>query len=244
MNHPSYPHLLFVHGGPGFDEYLQQTFEPATTALGFKSHFYQQLKRVPLNALVEQLANRVEETPSNKVVLVAHSWGVALALETIHQKLARNENIVGLVLIDGFISSEMDHEFAYKIEELGLTGKYSMEDIFLSKKDLTLPWTREYLSQILSTSDHESLEMIYKEYIESMDLSSFIQQLKLPTLVVFGSEDVRVPASYQRKYAALLPKGEILEIQDAGHFPFLHKSDLDLLMNQIKLFCELKIGNK
>jgi proline iminopeptidase len=52
------------------------------------------------------------------------------------------------------------------------------------------------------------------------DLTPSLSQLKMPTLVIQGSEDV-IPADVGPRWVAALPQGRLLRMQHAGHYPWL-----------------------
>ena len=43
----------------------------------------------------------------------------------------------------------------------------------------------------------------------------------MPALVAWGMKDPYIPARFGREYAAALPRAELLELPDAGHWPWL-----------------------
>ena len=239
--------LVFVHGGPGLNEYLEQFFSLRLSEKGFHSIFYQQKSGVNVQTLVQQLNEVINSDDSNKCILVGHSWGVALALETLKQNSHLEKKISGLILIDGFISSNFDLVFSQKLKELGIENSYSMEDIFLSPAEREIPEVKNFLNTLMSKIDNASLESIYEEYISKVDLTAFVKNLKTPTLVIYGSEDVRVPLQYHKSYVNLFSSLESLEILGAGHFPFMRKSDLEEVVNKIVVFakkCNERTGKR
>ncbi len=51
-------------------------------------------------------------------------------------------------------------------------------------------------------------------------------RLQMPALVVWGMRDPYIPARFGRAYADALPDAELLELADAGHWPWLDRPDL------------------
>ncbi len=231
------PLLIFVHGGPGLDEYLEGIFAVPLRSVGLSTLFYEQSKRVSVSTLVEQLASVIKSASSEKVLLVGHSWGMALALETVKQLDANQyKRICGLVMMDGFVSSECEAAFSSELQRLGLSESYTAEDIFLSQEDRKDPSLRAYLSKVMASLDQDSLTGSVNEYIKNLDLKPFIRKLRIPTLVIFGERDVRVPAAYQREFASIIRNAETVEIPNAGHFPFLQRTDLAMVTAKLKEF--------
>jgi pimeloyl-ACP methyl ester carboxylesterase len=48
----------------------------------------------------------------------------------------------------------------------------------------------------------------------------------MPALVAWGSRDPYIPARFAGEYARALPDAELLELPDAGHWPWLDRPDL------------------
>jgi pimeloyl-ACP methyl ester carboxylesterase len=51
-------------------------------------------------------------------------------------------------------------------------------------------------------------------------------RLECPALVVWGAKDPYIPARFGRAYAERLPNAELLELGDAGHWPWIDRPDL------------------
>ncbi|HTC71279.1 MAG TPA: alpha/beta hydrolase, partial [Solirubrobacteraceae bacterium] len=50
--------------------------------------------------------------------------------------------------------------------------------------------------------------------------------LTMPALVVWGGRDPYIPARFGRDYASALGNAELLELADAGHWPWLDRPDV------------------
>jgi pimeloyl-ACP methyl ester carboxylesterase len=53
-----------------------------------------------------------------------------------------------------------------------------------------------------------------------------LSSLSIPALIVWGSRDPYLPSRFGDQYAAELPSGEVVHVQDAGHWPWLDRPDL------------------
>jgi pimeloyl-ACP methyl ester carboxylesterase len=51
-------------------------------------------------------------------------------------------------------------------------------------------------------------------------------RLDCPTLVIWGAKDPYIPARFGRMYADRIPNSELLELPDAGHWPWIDRPDL------------------
>ena len=57
--------------------------------------------------------------------------------------------------------------------------------------------------------------------IDSLDLSSVLERIQVPTLVLAGERDVVVPPTQQAALANALPAGRFAQLAGAGHIGFL-----------------------
>ena len=53
-----------------------------------------------------------------------------------------------------------------------------------------------------------------------------LANVRAPTLVAWGTRDPYIPERFGREYARVLPDAELLELPDAGHWPWLDRPDL------------------
>lgn len=57
------------------------------------------------------------------------------------------------------------------------------------------------------------------------DMTSFLPQIKSPTLLVWGTEDDAAPLIHARTMAKLIPDAGLVEFQGAGHFAYLDEPE-------------------
>ncbi|MGA8365319.1 MAG: alpha/beta fold hydrolase, partial [Solirubrobacteraceae bacterium] len=53
-----------------------------------------------------------------------------------------------------------------------------------------------------------------------------LDTLSMPALVVWGRVDPYIPARFGRDFAQALPDAELLELADAGHWPWLDRPEV------------------
>jgi pimeloyl-ACP methyl ester carboxylesterase len=53
-----------------------------------------------------------------------------------------------------------------------------------------------------------------------------LARIECPALVVWGAKDPYIPARFGRAYAGRLPGADLLELRDAGHWPWIDRPDL------------------
>ncbi|MCB0387083.1 MAG: alpha/beta hydrolase, partial [Bdellovibrionales bacterium] len=177
--------LVFLHGGPGFDDYMHEVF-----GSHFKDHgiFYTQSKgpAIKVSHLVGELNQKIQ--PNSKTILVGHSWGGVLALEALRYPQIANR-VAGLVLISSPISANQEAEFQKALAQL---SEPNVANIFLSVAEQEA-W-QPFLAKVMKTYDRELANRFRDTYLNKMNLGPTLASLRIPVLHIFGSDDIRVPA--------------------------------------------------
>lgn len=212
------PTIIFLHGGPGFRDYLKPFFEELRDH--FECIFYDQVRgpEIRIEDMLSQLDKIVCSTPG-KIILLGHSWGAVLAVEYAGRNQAK---LYGLVLMStGLNHKHWKDEYHKEVEDLGLTDA-GPEKIFLTPEEVK---DGEALlgSSWLTFSD-ETFISINKSYLETYDVTPFLQILKIPVINIFGEKDVRFPVRVTKSFRQF--KSDIIDfpISNVGHFPFLQAS--------------------
>ena len=219
-NAPQNLRFIFLHGGPGYDDYFKGLFGE-----NFGPHgvFYTQSKgpKIQVKHLVGELNQKM--VPNTKNILVGHSWGGVLALEALRYP-AILSRVAGLVLISTPLHHKQEQEFQAQLAKVSIP---SVANIYLSNSEQT-DW-QQFLATTMKTFDRDLANRFSKQYLGKLDHRGQLAHLRVPVLYIFGSEDIRVPAAGQRNYNKLRPKMKMIEIPKAGHFPFLmnnHRSQV------------------
>lgn len=77
--------------------------------------------------------------------------------------------------------------------------------------------------------------------LRDADFRNSIQQVKIPTLVLCGAEDIATPPELGRELAGLIPGAQFSLIEDAGHLPCIEQPDA-LAHRIIEFLREVAIG--
>ena len=212
------PVFIFVHGGPGMDEYLEQSFAKPMADLGLRTLFYAQVRSENLEDLTRQLSEKIRSAPSEKVILVGHSWGGLLIAHTLDCQAERK--VQGLVFMNSPFSSDFDAVHSEELKKRGLKNPTPAE-IFLSQTERGSEEAQQLLTKVLASTDEVYLNKVYASFVGKADMTSFLKNLDLPTLFVIGDEDLRVPLACQLSYAKLVKNSQTLRIPKGGHFCYL-----------------------
>ena len=220
--------LIFLHGGPGYSDYLNIFFNKQ-----FPEHhsiFYTQSRTdsTSFTDLINELDDIVSK--SQNVWLCGHSWGGAFALEYLR---LHGSKIKGFILISSFISySKLQRYFLTELNVRGIKH-YSSEDLFFTVAERQVS---KRLQSILADFNKDFCNRINSEFLERFDGEFTFKNLKIPILNIFGSLDLRVPAMLAREIRLINPAVKDIEIQSAGHFPFLLKENRKVVVEEITNF--------
>lgn len=92
---------------------------------------------------------------------------------------------------------------------------------------MPLSWRRSVLSH-LDLGTRRAILRLYRSSPEHKLARSGerLRELDVPALVVWGMRDPYIPSRFARAYAEALPRAELLELEDAGHWPWIDRPDL------------------
>jgi pimeloyl-ACP methyl ester carboxylesterase len=171
-----------------------------------------------------------------RVSLVAHDWG-AVGLVFAQR---RPELIERLVLINAvtFLPGYRWHRTA-KIWRTPLLGELAMGTTtrpvlrFLSRESNATPGPlpEQWLDSVLAHFDQGTQRAILRLYRSSPPealraAGANLARLSMPALVVWGLQDPYLPARFGRAYADALPNSQLIELPDAGHWPWLDRPEV------------------
>jgi pimeloyl-ACP methyl ester carboxylesterase len=210
------PTLIFLHGGPGFKDYLRPYFHQLDKS--FKTIFYDQIQssNVNLDELISQLDQIVDEQ-EGRIILVGHSWGGVLATE---YSIRNQEKLSGLVIMStGLNFYQWKTEFYNEKKRLGLLDANPEEVLLASdERKIGVP----FLTSTEMTFSGETFDSLFELYLKTFDLTTSLQTLKLPILNIYGEKDIRFPRRVGKSFKSFNDKITDLEVAGAGHFPFLN----------------------
>ena len=221
------PTLVFLHGGPGFRDYLQPFFEPLQQT--FNCIFYDQARgpEISVRDLTDELHAIISSCDSD-IVLIGHSWGAVLAIEYV---ALYPDKIAGLVLMNtGLNAVQWKDEFRKELKSLGLEHAQP-EEVFLTPDEQASG--KALLDKTWSTFSAETFESLNEGYLVDFNLFEKIEAIQVPILNIFSTKDVRFPPRVGQSFRALNPQVVDLEIVGAGHFPILKPKNRDAIVEFI-----------
>jgi pimeloyl-ACP methyl ester carboxylesterase len=220
--------LIFLHGGPGFKDYLKDYFVELSN--DFECIFYDQSRgnTIGIDDLILQLDEIILKLVG-KVVLVGHSWGGVLAVEYATRF---QERVHGLVLMSTGLTSKHWYDEYYKEQEVLGLNEAPMEEIFLAEDEQVIG--KPLLEFGEKTWSEETFISLDDSYLRKYDLIQSFSELKIPIINVFGEKDVRFPRRVTSSFKNYNQGVIELEIKGAGHFPFLKENGKNKIHTIIK----------
>ncbi|HEX5853694.1 MAG TPA: alpha/beta hydrolase [Solirubrobacteraceae bacterium] len=178
----------------------------------------------------------LDEVGVERVRLVMHDWGaVGLAFA---QRLP--ERVERLVIINAvpFLPGYRWHRTA-RIWRTPLLGELAMgatsrRVLRLSSRESNAtpgPMPDAWLDSVIDHFDQGTQRAILRLYRSSPPdvlaaAGERLGTLTMPALVAWGMKDPYIPARFAGEYARALANAELLELPDAGHWPWLDRPDL------------------
>jgi len=231
---------LYLHGVPtNSDEWIEFLARGGGIAPDLPG-FGRSAKPGSLSFTIDEYADFVEafldQRGVERVNLVVHDWGaVGLAFAQRHpQRIERVVVINAVPLLPGY----RWHRTARIWRTPGL-GELSMG--VSSRRALRLlsregnatpgPMPEQWLDTVLDHFDQGTQRAILRLYRSSPPdvlaaAGARLGEIGAPSLVVWGKRDPYIPARFAQAYAAALGGAELLELDDAGHWPWLDRPDV------------------
>lgn len=157
----------------------------------------------------------------NDIVLVGHSMGGALALT---YTLKYPDIPIGLVLIGTLGKSRSNPRFL-KMIEAGINNPSSWIDKFVTphyKK--VAPWLRE---RVITEIARSGARVQLNDFLccDNFNVLDKVHTVKVPTLIICGSEDTMTPVKYSRYLADQINRAKFVVIDGGTHVVFMEKPD-------------------
>jgi pimeloyl-ACP methyl ester carboxylesterase len=177
----------------------------------------------------------LEETAVERVSMIVHDWGaVGLAFAQRHP-----ERVERLVLLNAvpFLPGYRWHRLA-RAWRTPVVGELMMGTI--SRRTLRLlsragnatpgPMPQEWQDSVLDHFDQGTQRAILRLHRSSPPAvleaaGAQLGRLQMPALVLWGLRDPYISGRFGRAYADALQQAELVELSDAGHWPWLDRPD-------------------
>lgn len=176
--------------------------------------------------------------PIGPVILMGHSMGCQVILEFAHQYPDRVAALIPMFgtfarPLDTFMDSPFSRPMFNFVRRLAsLTGKAGtrilrplyasplafsvgrrtgmVDRYYAERRDIDM-----YMEHLNHIDPRIFLRMV--ELMADHDLTDFLPQIKVPTLVIAGERDLFTPLHRSQKMAALIPGAELIVLPEASH---------------------------
>jgi pimeloyl-ACP methyl ester carboxylesterase len=178
----------------------------------------------------------LDQAGVERVQLLVHDWG-AVGLAFAQRLPARVERLA-IVNAVPFLPGYRWHRTA-RIWRTPLLGELAMGTatrftLRLASRESNAtpgPMPEPWLDSVLAHFDQGTQRAILRLYRSSPPdvlaaAGRNLGELDVPALVAWGMKDPYIPARFAREYAQALPRAELVELDDAGHWPWLDRPDL------------------
>ncbi len=211
---------MFIHGSGGMKEawYYQTRYFPDSEAIDLPGHPDGE-PRTSIDGYVEWLKGYIHDKGYKDVVLAGHSLGSGIAQL---YGLKYPEDLKGLILIGAGARLRVNPMILQALEEAAKGGPppEGFEDM------------SQYLPEEMRDSFRKKMEAIgYAVQLNDMlccdrfDIMERVQEIKLPTLVICGTEDVMTPVKYANYLADKIEGARKVIIEGATHGVSVEKPD-------------------
>jgi len=178
----------------------------------------------------------LDELGVERVQLVIHDWGaVALAFaQRLPERVERLVIINSVPLLPGYRwhrTARMWRTPVLGELVMGTTSRFTLGVLSREGNATPGPMPGAWQDSVLAHFDQGTQRAILRLYRSSppevLEASgSRLGALTMPALVVWGARDPYIPAHFGGEYARALPHAELIELADAGHWPWLDRPDV------------------
>ncbi len=164
----------------------------------------------------EVVAEFIKKLDLTDVIVIGHSFGgrVGIKLSSAHPELVRK-----LVLVDsaGFAMDTPKKNFYRSAAKI---AKPFFKSAFMQG-------LRKKIYQKIDAEDYLATPELQKTFVNitGEDLSSDMENIKCPTLIISGENDADTPVSFGKKMNSLIRNSQFAILKNAGHFSFLDQPE-------------------
>jgi len=214
------PTVLILHGLFG----SLSNFETMMNTLGNRFKFIMpflplntcELKNANLEGMLSFIKNFVDQHGLNEFSILGNSFGGHLALMYALQEPHKVKSLI-LTASSGLFESSLGNEYP-KRDKTFLKSK--ILETFGNKSIVTDELVSEVQDIVNSKSNALRIVKLAKSATRQ-NLLDIIHTISIPTLLVWGKDDVITPPFVAEKFHQLMPNSELVWIDHCGHAPMM-----------------------
>lgn len=164
---------------------------------------------------IEEMARQIKISLAGKIIAVGHSMGGLIALELAHQY----QDTVGVVLLASHYRVPV-HSRIFEQLEQGIFPESLFKASYAPDVDPQL------LAEEREELGINSMEVIKADFLAVNSYNNgetALRNLRVPLLVIYGSEDRLLVPDAQREILRCHPRAEVITIEGSGHYPQLER---------------------
>ena len=184
----------------------------------------------------------------NEVVMAGNSLGGGIAWQTA---LAHPTRVRQLVLVDatGYPLQPQSMPIGFRLAQIAwlapVTQKIlprsmieaSVRNVYGQPDKVSPAMVNRYYELTLREGNRASLTQRFQYRSNDAALAGQISQLRLPTLILWGSEDRLIPPDHAQRFQQAIAGSELLVFEGLGHVP--HEENPEATVQAVKRFLGL-----
>jgi pimeloyl-ACP methyl ester carboxylesterase len=226
---------LYLHGVPDSSDcwraFLERTGGVAPDLPGFGRSGKPGSLSYTIDEYDRFIERFLDQLGLERVSLIMHDWG-AVGLAFAQRRPERVERIVivdAVPLLPGYRwhrTARIWRTPALGELAMGTTNRFVLRLLSREGNATPGPMPDEWIESVLAHFDQGTQRAILRLYRSSPPdvlaaAGENLGRLEVPALVVWGVKDPYVPVRFAGDYARALPRAQLLELPDAGHWPWL-----------------------
>jgi pimeloyl-ACP methyl ester carboxylesterase len=230
---------LYLHGVPdssdGWRAFLQRTGGIAPDLPGFGRSGKPGSLSYTIDEYDRFIERFLDQLGLERVSLIVHDWGaVGLAFaQRLPQRVERIAIVDAVPLLPGYRWHRTARIWRTPVLgelAMGATNRFVLRLLSREGNATPGPMPDAWIESVLAHFDQGTQRAILRLYRSSPPdvlaaAGERLGRLDVPALVVWGMKDPYLPARFAGEYARALPRAELLELPDAGHWPWLERPD-------------------
>ncbi len=179
------------------------------------------LLRTNVKAFAQYLKRFIDHLELEKPILMGNSLGGHIAL--VFNKLHPNK-AAGLVLAgsSGLYENSMGESYPKREDYNYIKSK--TEEVFYDPKTATKELVDEVFETVNDRSKLIKVLTIAKSAIRH-NMASDLPKMKIPVVIIWGTEDNVTPPNVAKEFHKLLPNSELHWIEKCGHAPMMEQPE-------------------
>ena len=179
-------------------------------------------KSFSISDYTEVISEFISKLNLKNNILIGHSFGgrIAIKLAATHPNLIKK-----LILVDS-AGIKVDKKFTNYLAKI-------VKPIFKPK---FMQKSRMLIYKKIGAQDYANsgeLKETFKKIINE-DLTSYLDRIKLPVLIIWGEDDQETPLQFAQIMKEKINNSQLKIIKDAGHFSFIDQPQL--FINELNNF--------